>query len=241
MSATFLTANWEKLIMINYEVEENVLLPYVPIGTVLDTFEGKHFVSIVGFLFLNTAVFKVKWPFHTNFEEVNLRFYVKRQEGEKIKRAAVFIKEIVPKRMITWLANSIYNENYERMPMKHSLTQKTKENQLEYAFKKNNVWNKILVNYAIEGELAKTNSIEEFISEHYWGYAKGKNLTTEYEVQHPKWNIHHVIKSDINIDFKTVFGNQFQELNGQNFHSIFVADGSAISVLKGKKIYNNKN
>ena len=117
---SFLKAKWRKLVMVNYEVNPEILEKYVPNGTELDFFEGKCYVSLVGFMFLNTRLLGVKIPFHSNFEEVNLRFYVKREVEGEVKRGVVFIKEIVPKPAITFVANTIYKEKYETLSMKHS-------------------------------------------------------------------------------------------------------------------------
>ena len=123
MATTLLKASWNNLFMANYVIDPKVLLPYLPYGTELDLFEGKCYVSLVGFMFLDTKLIGIKFPFHTNFEEVNLRFYVKYSDNGTIKRGVVFIKEIVSKHMLALIANTLYNEKYERMPMKESLTE----------------------------------------------------------------------------------------------------------------------
>ena len=70
----FLTAKWHDLIMANYEVDPSLLEPRLPAGTSIDLNEGKCFVSLVGFMFLDTRVLDFLVQFHVNFEEVNLRF-----------------------------------------------------------------------------------------------------------------------------------------------------------------------
>ncbi len=74
----FLTAEWRHLAMLSYEIDPELLQPLVPRGTDLDTWQGRTYVSVVGFLFLRTRVLGIPVPFHRNFEEVNLRFYVRR-------------------------------------------------------------------------------------------------------------------------------------------------------------------
>src|SRR6201985_114660 len=118
----FMEARWVNLLMLNYEVPPKILAPYLPPYTVLDLWQGKALVSMVGFLFLDTKVLGVKWPFHINFEEVNLRFYVKHFDGTEWKRGAVFVSEIVPKHIIAIIANKLYREHYSAMPMRHSIT-----------------------------------------------------------------------------------------------------------------------
>ncbi len=117
----FLSARWEDLVMINFEINPALLTPYLPKYTELDLFEGKALVSMVGFMFNQVKVFGLKWPFHVNFEEVNLRFYVKHFDGENYRRGVVFISEIVPRFMIASLANILYNEQYSAMSMRHSI------------------------------------------------------------------------------------------------------------------------
>ena len=51
----FLTAKWQDLIMANYEVDPALLESRLPSGTSLDLHEDKCFVSLVGFMFLNTT------------------------------------------------------------------------------------------------------------------------------------------------------------------------------------------
>src|SRR5688572_6934416 len=115
--SNFLKAEWRKLIMFNYAVDPALLKPYVPPHTQLDLWNDTCYVSLVGFMFLNTRVKGIKIPFHINFEEINLRFYVKYDDPEMgPKRGVVFIQEIVPKSMITWVANTLYREHYTTLP-----------------------------------------------------------------------------------------------------------------------------
>ncbi|WP_299161444.1 DUF2071 domain-containing protein [uncultured Tenacibaculum sp.] len=227
---SFLKAEWRKLLMINYEIDPEILKPYVPKGTELDFYNNKCYVSLIGFMFVNTKLLGVKIPFHINFEEVNLRFYVKRKENEIDKRGVVFIKEIVPKLAITFVANTIYNENYETLPMKHVWEEKEDKFNISYQWKTNKLWNKIEVNVKNEKKEIEDNSEIEFISEHYWGYSKDKNKTTEYEVKHPKWKYYPLINYNVGVDFLASYGKDFEFLNKQNPTSVFLLEGSGISV-----------
>lgn len=91
----FLTAQWRKLIMANYLISPQILEKYLPPHTQLDSYNGKHYVSLIGFMFMDTRIKGFKIPFHINFEEVNLRFYVKYKDDGVWKRGAVFISEVV--------------------------------------------------------------------------------------------------------------------------------------------------
>ena len=97
MPRRFLSAVWRNLVMLNYEIEPDILRPLVPQGVELDSWKGKYFVSLVGFQFLDTRVLGMPIPFHRNFEEVNLRYYVRRRVEKGWRRGVVFVKEVVPR------------------------------------------------------------------------------------------------------------------------------------------------
>lgn len=237
---SFLKAEWNKLAFANYIIDRDVLSKYVPAGTELDLWDGKCFISLVGFMFKNTKLLGVKVPYHINFEEVNLRFYVKRYENGEWKRGVVFIKEIVPKIAITLVANIIYKENYETMPMKHSWTTENDKRTIQYQLKKGEKWHTINLEASIENQKIMTGSETEFITEHYWGYAKKNEFkTNEYEVKHPKWNIYEVKNYLIDLDFSAIYGKEFEFLNNQKPASVMLAEGSKISIEFKKSI--NKN
>ena len=120
--SVFLTADWRDLALVNYECDPEVLSPYVPAGTEIDLWEGRCYVSVVGLRFLRTKLLGVPVPFHRDFPEVNLRFYVRREVEGQARRGVVFIKEIVPRHAVTWVARTIYNENYMSLPMREEIT-----------------------------------------------------------------------------------------------------------------------
>ncbi len=228
----FLTASWKHLIFINYEVDSTVLLPYLPKGTELDFYNGKCLVSLVGFLFANTKIRGISFPFHRNFEEFNLRFYVKRKEGDSYKRGVVFIKEIVPRRMITYVAQLLYGESYFYHPMKHQIIEAKTNLEVAYSFRVNKKWNEIKVVAGKEKQPIFTNTEEEFITEHYWGYTRMKNgATSEYNVQHPRWNLYPVNSYEAEVDITELYGKQWHEYLSVQPTSVLLADGSPVIVF----------
>jgi uncharacterized protein YqjF (DUF2071 family) len=239
---SFLRAEWRKLILANYIIDKEVLLKYVPAGTELDLWNGNCYVSMVGFMFKNTKLLGVKIPFHSNFEEVNLRFYVKRFDNGEWKRGVVFIKEIVPKRALTFVANTIYKENYETLPMKHSWTLVNGEQTIGYKWKKDGLWYSLSVQSSMERSMIDPRSEEEFIAEHYWGYAQvNSKKTNEYEVTHPKWEVYEVNDYKVDVDFKAVYGSDFEMLNNSKPTSVILAEGSKITVENKKSILKHDN
>jgi hypothetical protein len=233
MNTPFLNAEWRKLIMVNYAIEPALLAPYTPAFTEIDFFEGKTYLSLVGFMFLNTRVMGYQIPWHIHFEEVNLRFYVRHFAKGEWRRGVCFIKEIVPKTAIAWVANTIYRENYVSLPMKHHITLQNEEWQIEYAWKHQKQWNQLQVIAENKPQILQENTQEEFIAEHYWGYAKKNSQTTvEYQVTHPKWEIYPVKTVHIHVGFADLYGKTFAEVMKQKPSSVFLAEGSEIAVLK---------
>ena len=228
---SFLKAEWRKLAFANYEVNPSVLAKYVPLGTELDLWEGKCFVSLIGFIFLNTKILGIKVPFHSIVEEVNLRFYVKRFENNTWKRGAVFIKEIVSKPALTFVANTIYKEHYETMPMKYKWEENRINRSVSYDWRKNKIWQSFKITAALKTSEIIENTETEFITEHYWGYAKVNNtITNEYQVTHPRWKQYKVESAEIKVDFELVYGKEFKFLNSIQPTSVMLIEGSKITI-----------
>jgi len=236
MKKTFLQAEWRKLAMANYAVDITTLKNYLPYKTEFDLWNGTCYVSLVGFLFQNTKIKGFKIPFHINFEEVNLRFYVRHRDTEGWKRGVVFIKEIVPKPALTFVANTIYKEKYETMPMSHSWTTAADTLTAEYKWKKKR-WNSLSVTADKTPRRIEPGSEEEFITEHYWGYTKITDIkTSEYEVEHPRWEIYPMKDYQIDVDFAEIYGHDFSFLNNESPKSVFLAEGSSIKVKAGSSV-----
>lgn len=236
MTKTFLEAEWRKLAMANYAVDRSLLEKFVPYNTEIDLWNDICYVSLVGFMFQDTSVRGIKVPFHINFEEVNLRFYVRHKDNGEWKRGVVFVKEIVPKPALTFIANAIYKEHYVTMPMSHSWTTLEDSLIVEYKWKKCR-WNSLKVIADKNAVQIREGSEEEFITEHYWGYTKLSGAkTSEYEVEHPKWDVYATKDYKIDVDFGSVYGQEFEFLKMEKPVSVFLAEGSIIKVKAGRTI-----
>jgi uncharacterized protein YqjF (DUF2071 family) len=232
----FLQADWRNLLMINYEVPPEVLKPYLPAYTELDLWEGKALVSMVGFMFLNTRVLGIKWPWHVNFEEVNLRFYVRYFDGKEWKRGAVFISEIVPLAVIPLVANNLYNEHYKAMPMRHSVSNTEQQTEFLYEWKYKGQWNMLGATVSNSFVPIGAGSAEEFILEHYWGYNfLDESTTLEYAVEHVPWDVAEVTKAVFEADVTALYGPEFEPYLKQPF-SAFFAKGSDVAVRVAQRI-----
>ena len=229
----FLTAEWRSLAMLNYQVDAAILKPHVPAGTELDSFDGVFYISMVGFMFQRTRVLGAPLPGHQDFEEVNLRFYVRRRHPDGWNRGVVFLKEIVPKYAIAVLARGLYNENYVTMPMRH----RADGNRVEYGWLYSGNWNRLGVEIAGEPGLAAAGSLEEFITEHYWGYTRQRDGSSlEYRVEHVPWRLWQTSRAQLLCDAAKLYGPEFAEALGVAPRSAFLAEGSAVAVYRGVRI-----
>ncbi len=231
---TFLTGEWRDLAMLNYAVDPAMLQPFVPRGTELDTFDGRAFVSLVGFRFVNTRVLGVPVPGHRTFEEVNLRIYVRRETHHEVRRAVTFIRELVPRPMIATVARLTYNEPYRSAPMRHVLTgggADVSSRSAEYAWRLGPDWAGLRVDADGAGGEPAERSEAEFITEHYWGYTRQRDgSTVEYRVEHPRWRVWSATASRVFGDLAPAYGDDFARVLAQPATSAFIADGSAVSV-----------
>jgi hypothetical protein len=236
MSSPFLAAEWRKLILFNYAVEAKYLLPYVPAGTELDTYNDICYVSLVGFMFVKTKLKGIPVPFHQDFEEINLRFYVKHKtKNGAWRRGVVFISEFVPKTMISFVANTIYNEHYDTVDMEHSWEESDHEISVEYKLKKEEWFSMKVVADKTAQEIPVACEAE-FITEHYWGYTfLDENKTSEYEVWHPRWRVYPIKSYSCNFNFENVYGNEFAFLDKLKPFSVMLAEGSEIKVMGGSE------
>ncbi len=236
----FLTAEWKALAMLNYEVDPRVLAARVPAGTELDAWNGRTLVSMVGFSFLGTRVLGVPAFFHRDFEEVNLRFYVRRRAAEGWRRGVVFVREIVPRPLIAWLARSFYNEQYVAMPMRHLVELPSADRPrgaVRYEWRSQARWNRLAVAVEAAPRPVDDGSEESFITEHYWGYTRQRDGSTlEYGVQHSRWGVWVATRAELDCDVAGLYGPEFGEFLARPPASAFVADGSAVTVRRGRRI-----
>jgi uncharacterized protein YqjF (DUF2071 family) len=234
----FLTAEWRWLVMLNYEIDPHLLLPMVPTGTSLDLWEGHALVSVVGFQFLHTAVAGIPVPFHQRFEEVNLRFYVRREVAGEVRRGVTFIRELVPRAAIAWGARLVYNEPYRALPMRSTAPSAgDSPGRLEYGWRDGADWHHVSAEATGVPEVPSQNDERAFIAEHYWGYGRARDgVTLEYEVSHPRWRVWTATAPEFTGDALTLYGEQFAPTLAAPPLSAFVAEGSPVTVFRAVRL-----
>lgn len=228
----FLTANWRYLAMLNYTVDPNILTSLVPPGTEIDYENGETFVSVVGFLFLDTRLLGLPIPLHRDFEEVNLRFYVRKKSADTWRRGVGFVRELVPRRAIALVARAFYGERYLALPMKHDIKDVDGAVQVEYSWRRGHKWESLKMTANGAPQSISAGSHAEFITEHYWGYTCIRAGCSQYRVEHPRWKIWNAETFALRADVAALYGERFAETLNQPPRSAFIADGSPIEVQK---------
>ncbi|MBZ5570643.1 MAG: DUF2071 domain-containing protein [Acidobacteriia bacterium] len=236
-SGKFLTAEWRDLAILNYEVDPGLLLKFVPSGTELDSWNGKTFLSLVGFRFLRAKVWRLSLPFHRDFEEVNLRFYVRRSEGNQVRRGVVFIREIVPRWLTAAVARTFYNERYVALPMSYEIKPDGSGLAVKYGWNFGTSRNTMKISAKGPPALPQSGSQEQFITEHYWGYAaQPDGGCIEYQVEHPPWKVWATGAAMFDGDMQELYGGELNAVLNGPPASAFLAEGSAVAVHRGRRL-----
>lgn len=236
----FLTAEWRYLVMLNYEVAPSVLRPLVPAGATLDLWQGRALASVVGFRFLRTRVLGAPVPLHRDFDEVNLRFYVRREmpNGE-VRRGVTFVRELVPRAAIAVVARLAYNEPYRAVPMRSTAPAAPTDapGRVAYEWRTAAGWQRVAATAAGAPEVPAPNAESAFVSEHYWGYTRQRDGgTVEYEVSHPRWRVWAAEAPELAADVRGLYGAAFEPALAAAPSSAFVAEGSPVVVYRPRRL-----
>jgi uncharacterized protein YqjF (DUF2071 family) len=246
-----LTACWRDLLLLNFTAPVAAIEPLAPPGTEPDLHDGQAWLSIVGFHFHDTRLFRVRFPRHVNFDEINLRFYVSRTVGAEVRRGVVFIREIVPRRAVSLVANRWYNENYVTRPMRSTVTMAgdalAPGDTVEYAWRSDSPrlffrrleprWNRLAARVEVPLALPAPGSLEEFLVEHYWGYVRGRDgKTREYRVAHPRWRVAPADNIAWECDLPATYQTPLAEYLTVPPALSLIADGSRVEVFAGRRL-----
>ena len=230
----FLTAEWRYLVMLNYDVDPRTLEPLVPAGTELDPWQGRTLVSVVGFKFSNTRVLGAAIPFHRHFDEVNLRFYVRRRRASgDVRRGVVFVRELVPRTAIALLARLAYNEPYRAVSMRSAVPATPIEmpGRVTYEWRADARWQRLAATAVGAPAVPASTSEAAFVTEHHWGYTRQRDgSTVEYEVAHPAWRVWEAARPLLDADLARLSGESFARALSASPMSALIAEGSPVIV-----------
>jgi uncharacterized protein len=229
----FLTARWSNLAILTYELSPPLLEPHLPAGLRLDTRDGRAFASLVAFDFVDTRVWGVTWPGARHFPEINLRFYV----TDGTRRGVVFVRELVPKPLVSWLARALYHEPYLVAPIES----RVEEGASEVVAERQLLWQGRRHRLEVIGHKPATrppeDSKEHFFKEHHWGFGRSRRgLTLVYEVRHPVWTVYPVRSWNLDFDWTAVYGPAWRPLAEEKPVSVMLAAGSPVAVFPRRRL-----
>jgi uncharacterized protein len=217
--------------MLNFEVDPDCLIPLVPPGTELDLFDGRCLVSIVAFEFGDARLYGVRIPGYQSFPEVNLRFYVRRWVDDAWRRGVVFIKELVPARIVALIARRVFGQNFAHAPTTYQIEcgESSRVTGLRYDWRVNG-----RPCFAAAAVSAPSSDAEHaFVAEHYYAYATRGSGCIEYRVEHRPWIIHSVATCTCDLNAERVYGVRIGRWLRAEPRSALYADGSAVAVYSG--------
>lgn len=237
MKDIFLTCQWKNLAIVNYEVDPSLLLPFVPAGTELDSFQGKMLVTILGFQYEHARLKGISVPGHASFSEINLRFYVKRKLGGHQRRGVCFIKELVSLPAVSLIANICYSESFQTVLVDSIVEQKALGIYAQYCIKQKDKISNIDMMTLGPWKDVESGSIQEFILDHCFAYSSARNgRVMEYFIERPAWRYQNVSFVSVDINAKSLYGCVFSSILKQSPHSAFFVDGSNICVSHPRRL-----
>jgi uncharacterized protein YqjF (DUF2071 family) len=231
MLKPFLTAHWKYLAMLNFAIDPSLLAPYLSAATELDFFDDETYVSMVGFLFYHTMVVGLPIPRHRNFEGVNLRFYVRKKSADSWRRGVIFVRALVPRFAIAVTARLFYSEPYEALPMRSEVVDDGGVVTAKYEWRRGAKWERLEMSANGTAQIIPAGSHEEFITEHYWGYTASGPATSEYRIEHSRWNIWQPASFEFKAEVATLYSEKFVEPLNAKPVSAFIADGLFVQVF----------
>lgn len=226
-----LTADWTNLLIATFEADKRLLREYIPSKTELNDWNGKYYMSLLGFMFSRPVIASIPSPFYRCFEEINLRFYVRHKSRSGWRNGVVFIKEIAPSKLIGLTAKWLYHENFISLPMTHAFTSNDRESKTAYYWDTGHEWNHLELATGINPREPVPYSLESFTRDHYYAYTRqSPGKTREFEIEHPPWRIYPAISFDMKLDAATIYGKQFVDYFKQPPSTSFLMDGSRTNV-----------
>lgn len=232
-----LTAEWRHLAFLNYVVDPTLLAPHLPAGVELDSYNGEHYLSVVGLLFQKLKLLGISLPDHQSFAQINCQFYVRRKKGKGWRRGVTFLRQIIPQELTAKVGRAVGRGNYLRTPTHHEISfeggsvdhmgRPISDGVVKYG------WG--------EGESERlemrTTGLpqptgfgpqEQFLSQRLWSYTARGPRTIEMRVEHPEWFYWEAGSTSLAADPESLGAGVFAEILKAPPESAFLAKGSKV-------------
>jgi uncharacterized protein YqjF (DUF2071 family) len=188
---------------------------------------------------LKTRILGLAVPFHVNFDEINLRFYVRRLAGGEWRHGVVFVREVVARLAIAVVARLAYNEPYVTLPTRHLVSMAETGGGIglaRYQWRQDR-WYTLEASTEGLPEPLAPGSHAEFITHRGWGYtAQRDGGTVEYQVTHPRWPVWNAAAYRLDCDVEQMYGPAFGPALESVPLSALVAEGSGVVVSRARRI-----
>jgi len=121
--------------------------------------------------------------------------------------------------------------------MGHRLEMETPREFAEYQWQLNGNWCKLRAEARGTPAHPAEGSVEQFITEHYWGYSTQRSGgCMEYHVAHPPWRVWATTAAGFEGDAGALYGPELAAILQRRPDSTFIDDGSPAIAYAGKGI-----
>ena len=231
-----MTARFSEVVAVNFQIDPKVLAPRIPKGLELDFYKGETYVSLVAMMLRDVRVWGIPIHIATGFEELNMRFYVRRKDGDGYQRGACFIKDYVSSGAAAWILGSLFKADFHKIKMKHDNTGFADDGEsvpsVDYRWKVGDHWNRLRIKARSKVQKTGSDTKVGFILNHNNEYSSRKGKTLEYRATHPTWTVWDAAQANFTCDVKTLFGQEFEKPLSKRPASVFVASGSDFTIYK---------
>lgn len=232
---TLMTARFSEIVALNFQIDPKILLDRLPSKVELDFFEGETYVSLVAMVLRRVRVWGIPIHIAPGFGEFNLRYYVRRRDGDHYQRGACFLKDYVSSHMAAWILGALFKADFRRVRMFFENTgfhskDPTVVPKVDYRWKVEDHWNRIRVRARQQMKNTGHGTKVGFILEHSNEYSSRGGQTLEYRAKRPSWTIWDAAQANFTCDVKKLFGPEFVKPLAKRPASVFIATGSDVTI-----------
>lgn len=230
-----LTTQLSDVVALNFRIDPRVLRRRVPKGLELRTFEGDAYVSLVAMVLRKVKVWGFPVSVAGGFGELNLRYYVRRKDGDGYQNGACFLKDYISSASAAWILSSVFKTDFDRLKMKRENTGFNSKDdgaipKVDYRWTVGENSNRIRIKARKKLGDISPNSKVGFILDNNNEYSRRDGKTYEYRVQHPKWTIWDAAQANFTCDVEKLFGKEFVKPLSRRPVSVFVSSGSNVTI-----------
>lgn len=189
---------WSNVVFIHQEVEAKSLEKLIPSPLELDLYNGKAYISFVGFLMKDIKPLSLSTiPYFDSMKEFNLRTYVKYKD----QSAVYFFSLDATKSLLIEIARKFFKLNYLKASIDYDLKEKIeciRSDNRDHLVK-------FSASFEIENDIEK-NELSNWLTERYSYLESKKQIVYQGKLEHPKWQLKKVLLKSIKENYLTKYG-----------------------------------